>query len=412
MEFEDKLTNCGYYVDSDIAYGRIGNINNDGKKTVYYEKRNHADARGNFGLGHPYLDYFQLNEDNFVISTRNNDNAISLRNRFENFQEMVLETYDNNHPYGSVRVSKESFIRIINEMVNLRKSQHLITNQKFNDNGAEATMKLFLNSIKYGPPGTGKTYSLVDEVTKITGVKIDKNERPHLHELIRKSRSELNQIEFVTFHQSYSYEEFIEGIRAEVVDGQVTYKIHNGIFKRLCRRAYFYKVESLVENDKKSLFTTGALKIYENLPFNSLMESKDHQALAKLLLDYENENVTEEQQQNIPKFVLCIDEINRANISRVFGELITLIEDTKRQGAVETIPVTLPYSGDEFFVPDNLYIRGTMNTADRSLVKLDLALRRRFYFEAYYPELGQVKNPTANVILKNLNAFITREAGP
>ncbi|WP_445772174.1 McrB family protein, partial [Rheinheimera sp.] len=260
------------------------------------------------------------------------------------------------------------------------------------------------NSIFYGPPGTGKTYSLVKEVLDITECDLPKNS--NIHAIIRHgaNNNKFKQVEFITFHQSYSYEEFVEGIRAEVVNGQVTYKIHNGIFKRLCRRAYFYKVMSLVGEDDKQYFTDDALSIYENKKANELNKN-----LLNILTEHATKETPEDSKKDIPKFVLCIDEINRANISRVFGELITLIEDTKRQGAKETISVTLPYSGDEFFVPDNLYIRGTMNTADRSLAKLDLALRRRFHFEAYYPDLDQVKNATARNILDQLNSFITRE---
>ena len=135
--------------------------------------------------------------------------------------------------------------------------------------------------------------------------------------------------EFITFHQSYGYEEFIEGIRAETNDsGSISYSVRDGVFKAFCRRA-----ES--DPDRNYLFV--------------------------------------------------VDEINRGNISKIFGELITLIEPNKRLGASEAMTTTLPYSGDKFGVPKNVYIIGTMNTADRSIALLDIALRRRFDFKEIMP---------------------------
>ena len=168
------------------------------------------------------------------------------------------------------------------------------------------------NRIYYGPPGTGKTYTMRG---LIEGKKYDKG-----------------NYEFVTFHQSYGYEEFIEGLRPKLGDGgdgQVLYEIRSGVFKELCERA--------------------------------------------------DENSDQ-------RFALFIDEINRGNVSKIFGELITLIEPDKRAGAKHELSVTLPYSGDKFSVPQNIDIIGTMNTADRSLALLDTALRRRFEFEPLYPD--------------------------
>lgn len=166
---------------------------------------------------------------------------------------------------------------------------------------------------------------------------------PELAEKIAQYRNyvptatEERRYEFVTFHQSYSYEDFIEGIKPvmgdEVADGEVRYEVKPGIFKELCRRA---------------------------------------------------------GRQHDKKFALFIDEINRGNVASIFGELISLIEDDKRMGGEHPMAMKLPYSKEVFSVPSNLYIIGTMNTADRSVEALDTALRRRFAFVAMKPLLDLV----------------------
>ena len=220
---------------------------------------------------------------------------------------------------------------------------------------------LHLNTILYGPPGTGKTYVTARRCVELCdGLKELNNEQ--ISERIRELQDN-GRVEFVTFHESYGYEDFIEGLRPGPEAG-----------------------------------SSGALRL---VPVPGVLRRIAKRA---------------RRSGDGSPYVLVIDEINRANVSKVLGELVTLLEEDKRKGRENELAVTLPYSGKKFTLPANLHVLGTMNTADRSIAPLDNALRRRFNFKEMPPDpelLKEVDNIDLPNILRKINErlewFIDRD---
>jgi 5-methylcytosine-specific restriction protein B len=384
----------------------------------------------------------------------------------------------------------------ISEINNLLNSQEILSHSTNQSN-----MTKSLNTIMFGPPGTGKTYNSINYALEIIGEDLEGKTRFDIKNSYDAKVKE-GQIVFTTFHQSMSYEDFIEGIKPQKPENDekfVKYKIEDGIFRIACARAAYlcykkqikskgvttsnnfedlyaaftnsiipaikqgrfpiYKTKtgkdveiyeinsqnSIKARAKGSIATNVAPLTEENLEklynkfsdvsqINDLQQIRDtvevsprsteffavFRGIKEFEKTFQPDNyITEEEveidliedPEKLKKFsagvyneaikeygrdaepvVLIIDEINRGNVSQIFGELITLIEDDKRFGKTESLEITLPYSKMKFSVPPNLFLIGTMNTADRSVEALDTALRRRFSFIEMMPDYSILKS--------------------
>jgi mcrBC restriction endonuclease system mcrB subunit len=433
------------------------------------------------------LDY----ENEKILKTEDLINKLSEQNWTNGIQNPGTKIKETEVPE-----LKEMWNKLINREENSKTS---------NGGDEKETMKKEFdkNVIFYGPPGTGKTYTTAKRAVEICKTESEK-ELTDYSEIMEKYNElkKKNRIEFITFHQSYGYEEFIEGIKPIVlnedyesedesenkqeskndikIENDIKYKIEDGIFKKFCEAAtkaiiktnnnkddilseaivWKVTVRDEVKEDcfannhvriNFELGTAGALKFDNEIKKGDIIITTDGsrtkingiavvtdgkaytlnkaqsdtttrnvdwlvkginediyeindkkilprktvtkvpnmkvEDIIKLAKEKNSEVLSEiDIEKNTKPYVFIIDEINRGNISKIFGELITLIEPTKRSGKKECISTKLPYSKKEFTVPDNVYIIGTMNTADRSIALMDTALRRRFKFEEMLPD--------------------------
>ncbi|MCG3701842.1 AAA family ATPase [Aliarcobacter butzleri] len=403
-----------------------------------------------------------------------------IKNYFKDiFEDIKLNNDDNMGLLLSYIIYSDKFKDIWNEE----------KKEDFNiDTNKVITMKT-KNIMLYGAPGVGKTHNYKKLVSLIESGKY--NESDIFKSIIENQKLDIDidktfeiiknekRIEFVTFHQSYSYEDFIEGFRPSEEDEKIVRQ--DGIFKIISDRAkknlensqipkqeYKIDMEELIQkftnyvqdsldnekeffidkkvtikgiNDNNAFllggsitspqrltpdiikrdyieFRNGNIKSYEDVKPTYESQRNFHGNARYYFMIYNkiaefektlNINTIQKQSEEQKNFYIVIDEINRGNISKIFGELITLIEEDKR--GKKEYEVTLPYSKKPFLIPENLYIIATMNSTDKSIATIDIALRRRFTFLKMKPKEELVKNENAKALMNELNEHIKKTIG-
>lgn len=442
-----------------------------------------------FGVGQRYVFNINIGQNFEILSKQTlNKNSYLFKGSPEAYLNLIGFNEDLEPYYNEVLLAVQDIIQITNKSGFYKSDKKEFRDLVFSTNESiilpvKFAVNMPLNQIVYGPPGTGKTYNTINMALSII-------ENMSIEVLKTEPRSDLKaryqqyvdqgQIVFTTFHQSMSYEDFVEGIKPKVeedADGnrRVIYEIVDGIFKQLVTKArepamqinlanysfddawhelldladqgielkehwklpiltpqMYIRVTDISSNGNLIVVPSKgsgkeyivsynrAKRLQEVYPDLSLIKNMDKEFRNVVgtmnstaywsVLNFINNKIasngskfksaTKEEAQ---PHVLIIDEINRGNVSAIFGELITLIEESKRAGKDEALEVTLPYSKEKFSVPSNLYIIGTMNTADRSVEALDIALRRRFAFTELMPDPTLIRT---DGVLKNTDGCL------
>ncbi len=393
----------------------------------------------------------------------NNDDLESNLNFYINeFRDTALELLKKYHLTDKYLIDEDTFRKNMDKINNYKKKRLDESGLKIavekNKNQSKDNIGI-KNIILYGSPGVGKTHNTNKLIRLIEDSKSDSE----IFEAIRQNdKSEhmdigdiRDRVKFITFHQSFGYEDFIEGFRPNE-EGNIG--LEKGIFLEICKEAEenllqsseqgkvsfreafnrlfkekieneesikidlkrtgsYFKVNDF--NDKTIYFEKQSGTTKHTLSLASLEKMYDaekndlingglavyYEPILEKLLEIKKEiRVKTVERKN---YYLVIDEINRGNISKIFGELITLIEEDKR----DNLEVTLPYSKMPFRIPSNLYIIGTMNSTDKSIALIDIALRRRFTFLKMEPNSELIEYPRAKTIFESLNDKVTETLG-